>query len=117
MIEFNPNLAVECLAHLLSDPNQPMERSAPATTATAGNSAISITSPILHPYLTALLSVDLSLQSMEVVNRLTTSNMFTLPRSFFAAYCCSCINTCENIKDKYSAVSSTLWYTVYCIFI
>ena len=122
-MELNSGLAVECLILLFSTPlsqpsGQEKERTdnknttnnngtsgSTTTTSTSEQTGeISLDNVLFSDYLNGLLEIELSLPSMEVINRLSNSSTVNLPYAFFHLYILKSIKSCEVITDKYGQV-------------
>ncbi|OTF81679.1 hypothetical protein BLA29_008756, partial [Euroglyphus maynei] len=92
LVENNPSIAHELLPILI-------EQSSLTKQNDANSDEMIITMTTIRNYLAALVDMDTSLHSIEVVNKLSTQLL--LPEEFTYRYITNCIRTCENIKDRY----------------
>ncbi|KAH7639808.1 hypothetical protein HUG17_3841 [Dermatophagoides farinae] len=106
LVENNPSIAHELLPILIQQ--SPLKNFLPSTISSSSSSStlinenkdeIIITMSNIRDYLAALVDMDTSLHSIEVVNKLSTQLL--LPEEFTYRYITNCIRTCENIKDRY----------------
>nr|XP_027203693.1 CCR4-NOT transcription complex subunit 11-like [Dermatophagoides pteronyssinus] len=100
LVENNPIIAHELLPILIEQSslkNQSLQ--SPSSSTTMKDNEIIITMSTIRNYLAALVDMDTSLHSIEVVNKLSTQLL--LPEEFIYRYITNCIRTCENIKDRY----------------
>lgn len=108
LVENNPMVAIKCLLILMKT-KWPAERVLEDTGSRVSDqgkgdsqesgAAKPEQAEKLNKLLSALVNMDMSLHSMEVVNRLTTA--VELPTEFLHLYISNCISSCEDIKDKY----------------
>ena len=88
LVDNNPMVAIECLLHLM--------------TSKSSNDG-GLTERERNEHLSALVTMEMSLHSMEVVNRLATEpGANLLPAEFIHLYISNCIASCENIQDRYA---------------
>ena len=95
LVENNPLIANEVLLIYM--------KSSTLTTETKSDTSDvelpSVSSSTIKEYLSVLVNMEMSVHSMEVINRL--SNNIELPFDFMHIYISNCIKSCANIKDKY----------------
>ena len=90
----NPRIAIECLLCILTPVEAPDK--------------VGFDQSLRNEYLSALVGMDMSLQSMEVVNRLATAKSstvgagakFLVHPEFVHLFVSNCLSGCENIQDR-----------------
>lgn len=83
LVEHNPLVAYECLVRILTYSTEDQK----------------------NDYLSSLIGMDMSLHTMEVVNRLATHNLGSSGRpilmpEYLHLFISSCIASCENVQDR-----------------
>ena len=87
LVDNNPTIAIECLLHLMTEDENDG----------------GFTEQEKNEHLSTLVTMDVSLHSMEVVNRLATEPSNTLlPVEFIHLYISNCISSCENIPERHA---------------
>ena len=104
LVENNPIIANEILftfikVSSLPSTNKPNTSLKDDNVPSILDSAVISSSPTITQYLSVLVNMEMSVHSMEVVNRLTTN--IDLPAEFMNIYITKCIQSCENIQEKY----------------
>lgn len=86
LVEHNPLVAYECLVRILTYSTEDSK----------------------NDYLSSLIGMDMSLHTMEVVNRLATHNLGSSSRrpilmpEYLHLFISSCIASCENVQDRHA---------------
>jgi len=100
LVENNPIIANEILFIFMKASSLTLPNESSIDSSNPGNVNLpQVSSESITEYLSVLVNMEMSVQSMEVVNRLTTA--IELPSEFLQLYLSKCFASCENIKDKY----------------
>jgi hypothetical protein len=127
LVEQNPNVAVDCICFVLSgeaaavpasaivkeskltwpDNNHSNSSSSSSSSSSSANGHNNgnhnrFTDGPANEYLLALLSIEISLKNIDVVNRIIS--VVQLPMEFIHLYVSNCISSCENISNHYMQV-------------
>lgn len=89
LVEHNPLVAHACLLHIIESSNSSSSNS-------NNNNNTNEASSYCKDHLSALVTMDMSLHSMEVVNRLAPQ----LHPEYVHLFISNCISSCENIVDR-----------------